>query len=309
MFHVFFLVILLCVCVLVVASSILPPKIGHLLQRTNVIVDDELKYYKLGMDKYRDRIHRKTADSLRDFSLKQRESFINIKKQMVLGIKAYKEICDHADKRMKENQLKLKALNQKFKQRDLFDDSLDSFRAFYSHGGVSGGQNNIRRWASIQTARCRRSIESAMRLVGMRGQTNRNENVDRLLNELKSFHNTMQQRVAVLNSTIHAAFPAAVCKEDVRRAREAVDAQLHRLEQEGALWLDSTRRQVDSSVRALQARLQQRTRVLATLESEVRQKAVAVEYSTLNDQALHQVLQMIDPKSEGKFYFALLCRY
>jgi len=97
-------------------------------------------------------------------------------------------------------------------------------------------------------------------------------------------------------ASTQASIRNTIDKRDVRRETRDLEAKLQALSREGAQWMDSKRQQVETTIRTLQETLQQRN---TEFEEMISKRRVSMQYASMNDATLSQILKLIDPADKG----------
>jgi predicted nuclease with TOPRIM domain len=134
--------------------------------------------------------------------------------------------------------------------------------------------------------------------------------VDGALEDLVAFQEEVSARVRSIEQASKGAVPS---KEELKRRRDSVEAQLKKIERDGWAWIGDRYSALEGALKALQDKVKDSETVYDELMGKRR---AGIHYTMMNDFTLNKVLNLIDKNDPGKihfptinlFYCLLVCR-
>lgn len=306
-----------------------------LLRKTKEVLDnfygeltEEVRYRKSNIDQYRDEISERVSESIERLRRDQLRAQTRAERDLDSYMKKLNKLYTDNLLSLGKQQKAIQDLSKKkvVQRPAAMDDSLEQFRKFYDESVTMSPYQVAKNfwessWDFLSTLspaksenadfmtiekRIDKQIEALTQRLQSRVQDAVESASEGAENLERVFRNAAGDLTRVPEDIISNARKLAVSsqtsiqktidKSDVRRETRDLEVKLKALSREGTRWMEEKLQMVETSFKTMQESLQQRN---AEFESMISKRRASMQYSSMNDAALNQILKLIDPAEKG----------
>jgi hypothetical protein len=306
-----------------------------LLRKTKEVLDsfyndltEEVRYRKTNIDQYRVEISDRVSESIERLRRDQLRAQTKAERELDSYMKKLNKLYTDNLLLLGRQQKAIQDLSKrKIVQRPAaMDDSLEQFRKFYDESVTMSPYHVAKNfwessWDFMSTLSPVKSdstdymaiekrIDQQIDTLTKRLQSRMQDAVDSASEGAESLERALRSAAGDLTRvpedivsnarklavSSQSSIQKTIDKSDLRRETRDLEEKLKSLSREGTQWMEEKVQMVETSFKSMQETLQQRN---AEFESMISKRRASMQYSSLNDAALNQILKLIDPADKG----------